>query len=79
LTCAGAFAFAAPPPKKEAMLLCPLIAARKAVQVPRERALEETGGALFKPGSGPSGDRGKCHYHAGLCIRDILPEPWAWV
>ena len=43
LTCAGALAFAAPPPKKEAMLLCPLIAARKAVRVPREQALQKEG------------------------------------
>ena len=43
LTCAGALAFAAPPPKKEAMLLCPLIAARKAVRVPHEQALQKEG------------------------------------
>lgn len=43
LTCAGALAFAAPPPKKEAMLLCPLIAARKAVQVARASAGRDWG------------------------------------
>lgn len=64
LTCAGALAFAAPPPKKEAMLLCPLIAARKAVRVPREQALQK--GRCSN----------QCQYHGASEINFAGPGRW---